>query len=384
MTKDLAHNLAGSGLRMALVGPLPPSSGGMANQTLQLAKLLRNDGIAVELVQVNRPYQPWVAELRGLRALFRLFPYLLELWQVCGKVDLVHIMANSGWSWHLFAAPAIWIAYLRGTPVIVNYRGGEAASFFEKSIFWVKPSLNKASAIIVPSGFLEEIFKRHGFAPEIVPNIIDFSRFFASDATQSATWVNAPHLLVARNLELIYDNATALEAFKLVHDAVPMARLTIAGSGPQLQPLQAQIRRLGIEQAVTFTGRMDNHDMPQLYRSADIMLNPTTADNMPISILEALASEIPVVTTNAGGIPFLVQHEKTALLVAVNDPLAMAEAILSLLRNPAKAEQLRKAGLELVSQYTWSEVRKRLLKVYAEVATPNNTGSGQPLAGELD
>lgn len=384
MSKTVAHDLAGSGLRMALVGPLPPSSGGMANQTLQLAKLLRNDGISVELVQVNRPYQPWVAELRGLRALFRLFPYLLELWQVCGKVDLVHIMANSGWSWHLFAAPAIWIAYLRGTPVIVNYRGGEAASFFEKSIFWVKPSLNKASAIIVPSGFLEEIFKRHGFAPEIVPNIIDFSRFFASDAKPAATWVKAPHLLVARNLELIYDNATALEAFKLVHDAVPMARLTIAGSGPELEALQAQVRRLGLAQAVTFTGRMDNHDMPQLYRSADIMLNPTTADNMPISILEALASEIPVVTTNAGGIPFLVQHEKTALLVAVNDPLAMAEAVLSLLRNPAKAEQLRKAGLDLVSQYTWSEVRKRLLKVYAEVATPNNTGSGQPLAGEFD
>ncbi len=64
-------------------------------------------------------------------------------------------MANSGWSWHLFAAPAIWVARIRGKPVIINYRGGEADSFFNKSFSWIKPSLSKADAIVVPSGFLE-------------------------------------------------------------------------------------------------------------------------------------------------------------------------------------------------------------------------------------
>lgn len=374
--------LPGNGLRIALVGPLPPSSGGMANQTVQLAKLLRNEGIEVELVQVNRPYHPWVVSLKGLRAVFRLVPYLRHLSHACGKADLVHIMANSGWSWHLFAAPAIWIAHLRGTPVIVNYRGGEASSFFAKAFAWVKPSLDRVNMIIVPSGFLEAIFKKRGFIPEIVPNIIDFSRFFAVPAAADHKWTESPHLLVARNLEKIYDNATALQAFKIVHDAVPLARLTIAGSGPELAALQALTRTLQLEDAVTFTGRVNNQDMPQLYRNADIMLNPTLADNMPISILEALASGIPVVSTDVGGIPYLVQHEQTALLVAVGNPHAMADAVLSLLQHPDKAARLRQAGVELVSNYTWPHVRKRLLSVYAEVLAHKGCSLSHPPKGE--
>ena len=381
-TKVSAPDLPISALRVALVGPLPPSSGGMANQTLQLSKLLRNDGIAVELVQVNRPYHPWVAELRGLRAVFRLLPYVGQLWRACGKVDLVHIMANSGWSWHLFAAPAVWIAHLRGTPVIINYRGGEAATFFEKAFSWVKPSLDKASTIVVPSGFLEAVFKQYNFAPKVVPNIIDFSRFFSLNDAVTPDSALAPRLLVARNLELIYDNATALQAFKIIHDALPLSRLTIAGTGPELARLTELTRTLGLEAAVRFTGRVDNADMPGLYHSADIMLNPTLADNMPISILESLASGVPVVSTDVGGIPFLVRHEQTALLVPQKDPAAMANAVLALLRNPEQLASMRKAGVELVSQYTWPHVRQRLLAVYAGVLARNITEPQQLPNGE--
>jgi hypothetical protein len=182
----------------------------MANQTLQLAKLLRQENIAVDLIQVNRPYHPkWIGKLRGIRAGFRLIPYLAHLWRSAGQVQLFHIMANSGWSWHLFAAPAIWMARIRGKAVVINYRGGEADSFFNKSFLWVKPSLSQADAIIVPSGFLEQVFEKRGFSTRIVPNIIDLSRFTARPAAGPSTNPGAPHIIVTRNLEPIYDNATA-------------------------------------------------------------------------------------------------------------------------------------------------------------------------------
>ncbi len=79
--------------------------------------------------------------------------------------------------------------------------------------------------------------------------------------------------------------------------------------------------------------------MAALYRSADVMLNPSLADNMPISVLEALASGVPVVTTNVGGVPYLVEHEKTALLVPPQNPEAMAEAVLLLLNDPVRAKK---------------------------------------------
>ncbi len=355
-----------SGLRIALVGPLPPPSGGMANQTLQLATLLRSEGATVEVIQVNRPYQPpQIGKIKGIRALFRLLPYLQQLWQTADKVDLYHVMANSGWSWHLFAAPAIWIARMKGKPVLVNYRGGEAASFFAKAFFWVRPSLARTSAIVVPSGFLEAVFAKRGFATCIVPNIIDLSRFSAGDIQGTSWKADAPHILVARNLESIYDNATALRAFAIIKQTLPAARLTIAGSGPQRQMLESLASELALADAVTFTGRVDNAGMGVLYQRSDVMLNPSLADNMPISVLEALASGVPVVTTDVGGVPYLVEHEKTALLVPPQNPVAMAAATLSLLNDCAKAGRVRSAGLESVQQYTWPNVRDRLLLAYS-------------------
>jgi glycosyltransferase involved in cell wall biosynthesis len=316
-----------TGLHIGLVGPLPPPFGGMANQMRQLAQLLRDEGVVVELIQVNSPYRPqWVGRIKGIRAIFRLFPYLIHLWQNANKVQLFHIFANSGWSWHLFAAPAIWIARLKKKPVIINYRGGEADEFFDKDFFWVRPSLYRANAIIVPSGFLEAVFQKRGFSSSIVPNIIDLSRFSVGTNAKNLSKTNSPHILVARNLELIYDNAT-----------------------------------------VTLTGRVDNNDMAALYQSSDIMVNPSLADNMPISVLEALASGVPVVSTNVGGVPFLVVHDDTALLVPVQDPIAMADAILALLNNPIKAQKIRSAGLNIVKDYSWPEVRSRLLGVYENV-----------------
>src|SRR5690348_3105881 len=146
-----------------MIGPLPPPSGGMANQTRQLTSLLHKEGIEVEVVQVNAPYRPqWIGSLRGVRALFRLLPYLRRLWIVAGRAHLFHVMANSGWAWHLCAAPAVWIAKLRGVPVVINYRGGHAQTFFERSFFLIAPTMRLADSLVVPSRFLEQVFARFG------------------------------------------------------------------------------------------------------------------------------------------------------------------------------------------------------------------------------
>ena len=354
---------------IGLVGPLPPPFGGMANQTRQLAQLLREEGATVELIQVNQAYRPqWVSRFKGLRAIFRLINYTAQLWQAANHVQLFHVMANSGWSWHLFAAPVIWIGKIKGVPVIINYRGGEAGAFFDKSFFWVKPSLDRTTEIIVPSGFLEAVFNKRGYSTRIVPNIIDLSRFSPKEGLphplQEKDVIN---ILAARNLELIYDNATALRAFKLVKEKIPSVHLTIAGSGSEDEYLKRLAKELAIDNSVTFTGRIDNKDMPALYQSADIMVNGSLIDNMPISLLEALACGIPIVSTNVGGIPQLVEHDKTALLVTAKDHTAMADALLELINNESKRNKIRKNGLKSIEQYTWFNVKNRLLPIYKEI-----------------
>lgn len=373
--RDIA---CGTALRVGLVGPLPPPSGGMANQTLQLAGLLRGEGIEVETVQVNAPYRPaWAGRVKGLRAVFRLLPYLAGLWRTAGRVQVFHVMANSGWSWHLFAAPAIWIARLRGTPVVINYRGGEAETFLQRAQNWVRPSLTRADAVIVPSGFLEHVFGKFGFATQVVPNIVNLERFSVAPVPTERQGLR---LLVARNLEPIYDNATALRALALVRAHDPAATLVITGSGPLREELERQAAELGLADAVTFTGRVDNAGMAALYRAADVMLNCSLVDNTPNSVLESLACGVPVVSTNVGGVPYLVEDGHTALLVPPGDAPAMAAAVLRLAAEPALAASLREAGLRQVQQYTWHSVRPRLLDVYRAVVNgrASATPVGQP------
>ena len=354
-------------LRIGLVGPVPPPSGGMANQLLQLERLLRGEGATVEVVPVNPPYRPgWIGGVIGARAAARLLPYAAALRRAAGRVDLFHVLASSGWSWHLFAAPAVWIGRGRGIRVVVNYRGGGAAEFLARAAWCVKPTLARADALVVPSGFLEQVFARHGFRAEIVPNVIDADRF-APPSGRVTRSGSGPHIVIARNLEPVYDIATGLKAFRRIRDALPTARLSIAGSGPERERLGALAAELALGASVRFVGRVDNEAMPALYHSADVVLNPSLADNMPISILEALASGVPVVTTNVGGIPYLVRHDETAQMVSPGDAGAMAAAVLRLCSDSALAERQSRAGLALAREYTWTRVRDRLGKVYQAV-----------------
>lgn len=356
-------------LHLGLVGPLPPPSGGMANQTRQLVRLLGNEGVKVEVIQVNPPYTPaWIGHIRVLRALFRLVAYVARLWSTARRVRLFHVMANSGWSWHLFAAPAVWVAKWHNVPVVINYRGGEAESFFQRSFRWVRPTLNKADIVVVPSAFLQRVFQKWAVPTVVVPNIIDMELFFPGGQQRGREASAQPHIVVARNLEKIYDIATAIRAFKRVRDRFPGARLTIAGSGPEEAALQGHVAELGLESAVVFTGRLENARMAELYRSADVVLNPSLADNMPISLLEALACAVPVVSTNVGGVPYIVEDGVSASLVAPGDDEGMARAVVGLLEDPVLARRLVEQGSRLAQQYTWPAVRARLFGVYQDIS----------------
>ncbi|WP_199232180.1 glycosyltransferase family 4 protein [Rubrivivax albus] len=352
-----------AGLRIGIVGPLPPPAGGMAMQTRQLAELLGAAQARVELVPTNPSYRPaWVARLRGVRALFRLLPYLAALWRAAGRVDVLHVMANSGWSWHLFAAPAIWVARVRRTPVVVNYRGGEAGPFLAKSAAVVRASLRHVARLVVPSGFLQDVFARHGIRSEIVPNIVDLQRF------RPGARVGEAQIIVARNLEPIYDNATAIRAFAQVHARHAGARLVLAGTGPEEGELRALAASMGLQAVVEFAGRLDRDTMAARLRASRIALNPSRVDNMPNSVLEAMASGVAVVSTRVGGVPYIVEHGRTALLVPPADPDAMAQALLALLEDEGLHERLRTQALTEVQAYTWEAVGPQWAAVYREVA----------------
>lgn len=347
---------------VTIVGPLPPPAGGMANQTKKLAEFLRKEGIEVNVVQVNPPYFPrFVEKLPVVRAGFRLIQYFFSLFRELRKTQVVHIMANSGWSWHLFAVPAIWIARIMGKPVVLNYRGGYAKAFFEQSWRWVKPSMSRCQKVLVPSIFLQEVFSEFKCHADIVPNVLDQNNFFPVAKTLSR---EAPHLIVTRNLEEIYDVETAIRAFAIIYRRYPKATMSVAGTGPELMRLETLAKTLHVENQVTFVGRLSPTEIANLYRSADIMINTSIVDNSPNSLIESLACGTPVVSTNVGGIPKLVTHDHDAILVDPSQPELVAEGVFKFLENEEFSQQLKENGQNTVSKFYWQNVWKLLSEHY--------------------
>jgi glycosyltransferase involved in cell wall biosynthesis len=291
-------------------------------------------------------------------------PYVARLWGVCARADVLHVMANSGWSWHCFAAPAVWVARARGVPVVVHYHGGLAESFLRKQARLVRVTLRGAHALVVPSGFLQTVFARFDVRAQIVPNGVDFSRFGGAMRPQP----EPGHIVVTRNLEPIYGIATALKAFARVLEVRADARLTIAGSGPQRDALEAQMRQLGLAGRVCFTGALQPAEIARLYARAEVFLNPSFADNMPVSVLEALAAGVPVVSTGVGGVPWMVEHDRSALLVPAGDDQVMAQALLRVLDDGALRERLVTAGAQDLARYRWPSVCAQWLAVYQGLA----------------
>ena len=226
-------------LRVGLVGPLPPPFGGMANQMNQLIRLLRSEGVEVSIVQTNPDYWPKaIGKFKRVRAFFRLVPYLRKLWKLAGEVDVIHVLANSGWSWQLFATPAVWIGHYRNTPVVVNYRGGEARKYFGKAIKCVRPTIIRGDALIVPSPYLQKVFAEFGLDAKITPNIIDLDRFSPKGQVKQRA-DEPPHLVITRNLEPIYGISTAIRAVSILAPKVPGVRVqmadTISPASPRLK-----------------------------------------------------------------------------------------------------------------------------------------------------
>jgi glycosyltransferase involved in cell wall biosynthesis len=277
------------------------------------------------------------------------------------RADVVHVFSASYTGFALSTVPAVLVATALGKPVVLNYHSGEAPDHLARSrcARWL---LRDVVAInVVPSRFLQEVFGRFGLRASVIFNSIDLDRF----AYRPRTTV-APRVLSTRNFEPLYNVACTLRAFAHIQKQRPDATLTLIGAGSQDTALRALAATLRLKH-VTFAGRVRPADMPAFYADAGIYIQTPSIDNMPLSVLEAFASGLPVVSTRVGGVPSILTDGVHGLLADDDDDHAVAAHVLELLANPARAHSLAAAAHATCQVYEWRAVRDGWLSVYRQV-----------------
>jgi glycosyltransferase involved in cell wall biosynthesis len=349
-----------SHLRIALVAPSLDILGGQGVQAKMLAEQLAAEGYDVDFIPVNPRFPAglrWLRRLRFLRTALNQALYLRSLRRL-RRCDVVHVFSASYWSFLLAAAPAIAAGRRLGKRVVLNYHSGEADDHLARWGRRVHPWLRAAHEIVVPSEYLCEVFARHGYRARVVRNAVDLSRFRYRERSPLR-----PRLLSTRNLEPHYCVSTTIEAFAALKKRHPRATLTVAGYGSEEDRLRSLAReRCG--SGVEFLGRVEPSAIPPLYESCDIYVNASVIDNQPLSLLEAFAAGLPVVSTPTGDIAAMVRGGEMGLLVPPRDPASIAGAVELLLDRPDRALRLAQRARQGVEAYSWTSVRNAWAAVY--------------------
>lgn len=356
----------GRQIRILLIGPSMEKPGGQAVQAGRLLTYFQGiEKLEVSFLPIN-PILPGPLRLlqrvKFLRTLVTEAAYLLSLLVRIPRTDVVHVFSASYFSFLLAPTPAILVGRLFSKRVVLNYRSGEADDHLARWGWHAKPLIRLANAVVTPSEYLVQVFQRHGLVAESVKNFVDLDRIPCRLRPAPA-----PRFLANRSLEPLYNVACVLRAFARIQREYPEATLTVAGDGSQRPSLEADANRLGLRQ-VRFLGSLDPDDMAQAYDDAEIYLNAPNIDNMPNSVVEAFAAGLPVVSTDAGGIPWILEHSVDGLLVPVGDDAALATAAMRLLREPGLATTLSTAGRRRAEQeFSWPAVRECWIDLYERI-----------------
>lgn len=361
-------------LKVCISGPSERLVGGQATVVAELIRRFSSDdAVDIALVPIDPVLPAIIRPLRRIkyvRTIVSTIAYVILLFCRVPKCDVVHVFSASYWSFLLAPTPAMLVGRLFRKGVILNYHSGELDDHLTN---WrsARLFLGLAHRIVVPSAYLREIFDRHGYQAGTVPNSVDTERFRLRRRDQLR-----PVFLCNRNFEGHYNVSCVVWAMARIQARMPDAKLILAGDGPLRQRIQDEIREAGLKNA-DFCGFVSPEDMPALYNEADVYLNPSDVDNMPKSLLEAAVSGLPIITTNAGGIPYIFENERTALIVDRNDPIGMANAALRLLGDSPLVAKLTAAAYDhVLASYSWSAARRGWLSEYGQAAE-HRTGTGR-------
>ena len=296
--------------------------------------------------------------------LARLADMVSTAWRRRREYDAAYVEVYSG--------PAfLWVeavcAVLRQArkPYVLTLHGGNLPAFSRRWPGRVQRLLCSAAVVTTPSRYIRAAFQ--SFREDIVylPNGLDIRHYSFRTRTHPT-----PTLIWLRALHHIYQPELAVQVLALIRDEFPDALLWMIGpdkgdgTRDKCQELASQ---LGILYQLHLVGRVPKGQVPEWLDRGDIFLNTTRFESFGVSVMEAAACGLPIVSTNVGELPWLWEHERDALLVPAGDAEAMAEAVRRVLAEPGLAERLSRNARSKAEGFDWSVVLPAWENIFSEI-----------------
>jgi len=283
----------------------------------------------------------------------RLLDMLKTAWRRRRTYCAAQVDVYSGRAF-VWAEATCWLLRRLHKPYVLTLHGGGLPDFAARHPNRVRALLHSAAAITVPSRYLLERMRPYRDDLRLLPNPVNVL-VYPFGLRSSVT----PRLVWLRSLHAIYNPQLAVRVMARMAGEFPELMLTMIGPDKgdgSLPACRRLAEHLEVADRIEFVGAVPNRDVGSWLNSGDIFLNTTTVDNTPISVIEAMACGLPVVSTNVGGLPFLLSNEEDALLVPSDDPEAMAAAVRRILTEPDLAMRLSRNARAKAETFDWALV----------------------------
>ena len=287
---------------------------------------------------------------RRLRRLTRLWDIMIEIWRARGEYEVACIDVFSGPAF-LWAEVAAWSLRRLNKPYVLILHGGSLPEFAARWPGRVRRLLASANIVTAPSGYLEQRMAHYRPEIRVIPNPIDISLYPYRERSPAR-----PKLIWLRAFHEMYNPVMAVKVVAALSSKYPDIHLTMVGPDKgdgSLQRTKAEVVKAGLVEKVRFSGPVQKNEVPRVLAEADIFLNTTNVDNTPVSVIEAMACGLCVITTRVGGTPFLVSDGRDGLLVECGDVKAMAEGVARLLEDEHLARRLSQTARQKANDWNW-------------------------------
>jgi glycosyltransferase involved in cell wall biosynthesis len=311
------------------------------------------DELALQLARMG--WAVHTTSTRTARSL-RLMDMVATVWRRRHDYSVAQVDVFSGPAFY-WAEAVCWTLRRARKPYVLTLHGGNLPAFARRWPGRVRRLLGSARAVTMPSRYLLDQMRPYRDDLHLLPNPIDIAAYSFRPRENPQ-----PRLTWLRAFSGIYNPTMAVQVLARLATNHPEVRLTMIGPDKgdgSLDRTRRVADECGISELVDMPGGVPKGEVPAHLAQGDIFLNTTNVDNTPVSVLEAMACGLCVVSTNVGGIPYLLEHEVDALLVPPNDPQAMAAAVNRLFVEPGLAARISHNARTKVEGFDWSKVLPR-------------------------